>query len=65
MKARAPNFVVFMTDQQRADHLGCYGNEMVRTPHIDHLAAQGVRFENFLCPAQSASQIAQLWRPDR
>lgn len=40
-----PNFVVFMTDQQRADHLGCYGNRTVRTPHIDGLAAEGVVFD--------------------
>ena len=40
-----PNFLIFMTDQQRADHLGCYGNPVVRTPHIDALASDGVRFE--------------------
>lgn len=40
-----PNFLVFVTDQQRADHLGCYGNNIVRTPHIDGLAAAGTRFE--------------------
>lgn len=40
----APNFLVFVTDQQRADHLGCEGNPIVRTPHIDALARQGTRF---------------------
>lgn len=38
-----PNFVLFITDQQRADHLGCYGNTVLRTPHIDSLAARGWR----------------------
>lgn len=42
-----PNFLVIMTDQQRADHLGCYGNSIVRTPHVDGLAARGTRFERF------------------
>lgn len=42
-----PNFIIFMTDQQRADHLGCYGNPLLKTPHIDGLAAQGIRFERF------------------
>ncbi|MGH8700287.1 MAG: sulfatase family protein, partial [Burkholderiales bacterium] len=37
MKDR-PNFLLFMTDQLRADHLGCYGNAVVRTPNIDRLA---------------------------
>lgn len=42
-----PNFLVFITDQQRADHLGCYGNGVVKTPHIDALADRGSRFERF------------------
>lgn len=42
-----PNFLVFITDQQRADHVGCYGNKLVRTPNIDALAARGTRFDKF------------------
>jgi len=38
---RRPNFILFITDQQRADHLGAYGNGIVRTPHLDALAARG------------------------
>lgn len=41
-----PNILCFVTDQLRADHLGCAGNPDVKTPHIDALAADGVRFEN-------------------
>ncbi|MDR5866426.1 sulfatase family protein [Halomonas koreensis] len=44
---RRPSFVLFITDQQRADHLGCYGDPTVRTPHLDRLAAEGVRFTRF------------------
>ncbi|MDX1485940.1 MAG: sulfatase-like hydrolase/transferase, partial [Alphaproteobacteria bacterium] len=44
---KRPNFVLFITDQHRADHLGCYGNPLVRTPHIDALAAKGQRFTHF------------------
>ena len=39
-----PNFLCIVTDQHRADHLGCAGNPVVRTPGIDRLAAEGVRF---------------------
>ncbi len=47
MTQRRPNFLLFVTDQHRADHLGCYGNADVRTPHIDALAAAGCRFDDF------------------
>lgn len=39
-----PNIVLIMPDQQRADSLGCYGNVFTRTPEVDRLARQGVRF---------------------
>ena len=44
---RQPNFLFFITDQQRADWLGCCGHPVLRTPHIDGLAARGARFEDF------------------
>ncbi len=47
MADRRPNFLFFITDQQRADHLGCYGNTVLRTPHVDSVAARGTRFERF------------------
>ncbi len=42
-----PNFLLFVTDEQRADHLGCYGNPIVRTRHIDSLAKRGLAFDRF------------------
>jgi arylsulfatase A-like enzyme len=45
--AERPNFLFIITDQHRADHLGCYGNRIVRTPNIDGLAADGVAFDRF------------------
>lgn len=47
MKSKQPNFLVIITDQQRADHLSCMGNKVLRTPNIDALAARGRRYENF------------------
>ncbi|MFT5540411.1 MAG: arylsulfatase A-like enzyme [Alphaproteobacteria bacterium] len=46
-KRARPNFLLFITDQHRADHLGCYGNDVVRTPAIDSIAARGTRFSQF------------------
>lgn len=40
------NVIFFITDQQRADHLGCAGNKVLKTPNIDKLASEGVRFSN-------------------
>ena len=45
-----PNVLVIHVDQHRLDCLGAYGNPDVRTPNIDALAADGVRFDNSFCP---------------
>lgn len=42
-----PNFLFIITDQHRADHLGCYGNPIVATPAIDRIACDGVCFDRF------------------
>jgi len=42
-----PSFILFITDQHRADYLGCYGHPVLKTPHIDQLAAEGVTYDNF------------------
>ncbi len=48
-----PNIIFIMADQLRADFLSCYGANFINTPHIDRLAATGVRYER----AYSASPI--------
>ncbi len=39
------NIIWVITDTLRRDHLGCYGNEAIRTPALDALAAKSVRFD--------------------
>jgi arylsulfatase A-like enzyme len=47
--AEKPNIVFLLTDDQRWDTLGCYGNTIIETPNIDDLAARGVVFDrNFV-----------------
>ncbi|MEN3616154.1 sulfatase-like hydrolase/transferase [Plantactinospora sp. ZYX-F-223] len=46
----APNVLVIQVDQFRADCLGAAGNPDVRTPHLDRLAGDGVRYRNAYCP---------------
>jgi len=43
------NVLFIITDQLRMDHLGCYGNNVVKTPNLNKLASEGVRFTNAYC----------------
>src|SRR3954469_10205540 len=43
-KAQHANVILITIDTLRADHVGCYGYRKIKTPNIDSLAADGVRF---------------------
>ena len=45
--ARAPNYIVIFCDDLGYGDLGCYGSKKNRTPRIDQLAAEGMRFTDF------------------
>ena len=47
MAQKPVNFLYFITDQHRADYLGCGGHPVLKTPHIDSIAAGGTRFDRF------------------
>jgi len=64
-EANRPNLVLILTDNRGAWTLGCYGNPDVRTPHIDGLAAGGVRFTrcysvNAVCSPTRATLLTGL-----
>ena len=42
-----PNFVVIFTDDQGYQDLGCYGSPDIKTPHIDRMAKEGMKFTSF------------------
>ncbi len=44
------NVLLITLDTTRADRLGCYGYRRAKTPNLDSLAGNGVRFENVYCP---------------
>src|SRR5271169_6712490 len=45
-----PSVLLLTVDLVRADHVGCYGARNIKTPAIDALAAQGIRFDDALTP---------------
>ena len=58
-KPGRPSMLLIMPDQMRASAMGCDGNRDVQTPHIDRLAAEGIRFRKtysntpVCCPARA------------
>ena len=61
-----PNIVFLLTDNQRADLVGCAGNRIIHTPNLDLLGYRGVRFANAfattpVCAASRASYLTGLY----
>ena len=61
-----PHILILMTDQQRADCIGCAGHPQIKTPHLDRLAAEGMRFSQAatvspICMPARASFINGLY----
>jgi len=51
MRAEPCNVIVVMTDELRRDCVGAYGNPHIQTPHLDALAARGLRFDAAYTPS--------------
>jgi len=67
--AGSPNFVVIFCDDLGYADIGCYGSRDIRTPNIDRMAAQGIRFTDFyvaqaVCSASRAALLTGCY-PNR
>ena len=51
----SPNIILIVADDHGTDALGCYGNPVIKTPNLDHLATEGTRFINAFCTSASCS----------
>ena len=58
-----PHIILIMTDQQRADAIGCMGNDAVISPNLDALAAEGTLFMNGYssCPSSTPARAKRRW----
>ncbi len=50
-----PNIILVVSDDHGRDDLGCYGNDIIQTPHLDALAREGIRMTNAYCTSASCS----------
>jgi arylsulfatase A len=48
---RTPNIIIMMADDLGYGDLGCYGHPTIRTPNLDRMAAEGLRFTDFYAGA--------------
>lgn len=53
--ARDPNFIIIFTDDQGYGDLGCFGSTTIKTPHLDQLAAEGIKLTDFHVPSPVCS----------
>src|SRR5262249_54108136 len=56
-----PNIVWLCADDFTPDLCGAYGNRLVRTPHLDRLAAQGIRFDRAYCACPLSTPSRQAF----
>jgi arylsulfatase A-like enzyme len=60
LAGRKPNIIFILTDDQGYGDLSCHGNPILKTPHIDRLHTEGVRFRNFQVSPTCAPTRAAL-----
>lgn len=63
---RKPNLIFFLTDQQRADTMACYGNDRIHASNLNKLASESAVFERAyvtqpLCTPSRASLFTGTW----
>ncbi len=51
VSGRPPNFVIIFTDDQGYNDVGCFGSPNIKTPRLDRMAAEGMRFTDFYVAA--------------
>src|SRR5262249_22096313 len=68
-ESRPPNVVIIFTDDQGYQDVGCFGSPNIKTPNLDRMAAEGMRFTSFyvgqaVCSASRAALMTGCY-PNR
>lgn len=50
-----PNIVIYLSDDHGSEFLGCYGNSDIKTPHLDRIAQNGMRFTHAFTPTPTCA----------
>ncbi len=63
---RPPNIVIILADDLGYADVGCFGNTQIKTPNLDHMAAEGMRFTSFyvaqaVCSASRAALMTRCY----
>lgn len=64
----APNFVIIFTDDQGYQDVGCFGSPSIKTPNLDRMAGEGMRFTDFhsaasICSPSRAALLTGCYPP--
>ncbi|MFP6668382.1 MAG: sulfatase [Pirellulales bacterium] len=65
---RLPNFVIIFTDDQGYQDIGCFGSPKIKTPNLDRMAGEGMKFTDFysanaVCSASRAALLTGCYPP--
>ena len=62
MTRQHPNILIIISDEHRKDSMGCAGHPIVKTPHLDGLAARGTCFTNAYTPLANVCADTGIYR---
>lgn len=65
---KSPNVIIFFTDDQGYQDVGCFGSTMIKTPNLDQMAREGMRFTDFysassVCSPSRAALLTGCYPP--
>ena len=60
-KSATPNFIVILADDQGYQDMGCFGSPKIKTPNLDQMAKEGMRFTDFYSACSICSPSRAAW----